>query len=76
MRTGTTIIVLAVAMTFGHHSHAADIYPTVQELEAGLGYSPGALLKNAPVKGRGWNFYYVRTRALGNGEYDVRVRLR
>jgi hypothetical protein len=77
MRTTLTLAVLAAALLLGHHrARAADAYPTVKELEAGLGYAPGALLKQAPVGGRGWGFYYVRTRALGGGVYDVRVRLR
>ena len=76
MKTAVVLAILAAALMFGHRIHAADAYPTVKEIEAGLGYSPGALLKQAPVNGRGWNFYYVGTRAIGNGEYDVRVRLR
>jgi hypothetical protein len=80
MKTTLAILILIAALTFGHHhARAADstvVYPTVKELEAGLGYPPGALLKQAPVRGHGWSFYYVHTRALGNGEYDVRVRLR
>ena len=76
MKPFAAITILAAALLFGHPAHAADAYPTVKQLEVGLGYSPGALLKQAPVNGRGWNFYYVRTRAVGNGEYDVRVKLR
>lgn len=70
------LFLIIVALAFAPSIASAADYPTVKELEGGLGYRPGALLKQAPVNGRGWSFYYVRTRALGNGEYEVKIRLR
>ena len=58
-------------------AQAACASPTVRELESALGYSPGAQIpKDVPACGRGLHIYYIGARALGNGEYDVRVKLR
>jgi len=56
---------------------AGEQYPTVRELESGLGYSSGAQIpKDIPARGRGWHVYYMGARPVGNGDYDVRIRLR
>ena len=71
------LAVFAGALLFGHHTHAADAYPTVKEIEGGLGLSPGVELpRMVPARGRGWHAYFISARALGKGYYDVRVRLR
>ena len=73
----TAIALLVVApLVWQHHAHAAD-YPTVREIESGLALSPGVELpRMVPARGRGWHAFYVHSRALGRGYYDVRVRLR
>ena len=66
---------LGLSFLGGHAS--AGSWPSVRELELGLGLSPGAQLpKLVPAQGRGWAAYYVTAHAVGRGEYDVRVRLR
>ena len=58
------------------HARAAD-YPTVRELESGLGIYPGTQFqKDVPARNRGWHVYYLSARSLGNGLYDVRVKLK
>ena len=58
-------------------SHAfAGAWPSVGELERGLGLSRGAQLpKVVPAQGRGWAAYYIGAQPIGNGYYNVRVRL-
>ena len=71
------LFLIAVAIAAASTAARATDYPTVRELENGLGYSPGAQIpKDVPARNRGWHIFSVHTRALGNGEYDVRVKLR
>ena len=63
---------------------AAEKYPTVKQIEAGLsrrsdirGIVSGSPLPfSIPALGRAWTPFYIRAKAVGHGEYDVRVRLR
>ena len=56
---------------------SATEYPSVKEMERGLGYSPGIQLpRDIPARGKGWHVFYVRAKAVGDGEYDVRIKLR
>ena len=56
---------------------AAERYPSVPELEVGAGYVAGKQIPfDIPARGRGWHVYYVKSKAVGNGVYDVRIRLR
>jgi hypothetical protein len=55
----------------------ADEYPSVREIEQTKHFVPGAQFPVLlPIRGRLWGIYYIRAKATGNGEYDVRVRLR
>lgn len=67
-------LLFVVAVSSG--ANAKD-FPTVRELEGGLGYTPGMQLpKVIPARGKGYLVYYLHSRAVGNGEYEVRIRLR
>lgn len=67
--------IVLLALAFSRSAHAGD-YPTAQELEAICGYSPGMPIKEFRWHGRSVQVSYVRGRRVGNGEYDVRIRLR
>jgi hypothetical protein len=67
-------VILAVMTTTV--AHAAE-YPTVRDIENGLRVSPGVQLpRDIPAREKVWHVFYVGAKAIGNGEYDVRVRLR
>ena len=76
--------VIILALAFSCAAHADERYPTVKQIEAGLasrsdsrGAISGAPLPfMIPALGRGWTVYYVRGHYVGQGEYDVRIRLR
>ncbi len=71
------VVVLLAACAVSAPALAADAYPTVKEVEQGLSLKPGDQLpRQVPTAGRAWNAFYVGARALGNGYYDVRVRLK
>ena len=62
---------------------AAERYPTVKQIEAGLSKRSdiqrdinGVRLPFQVPVGRAWNVFYLRAKAVGNGEYEVRFRLR
>ena len=68
--------IVAITAALGGPALAGG-YPTVRELESGLGYSAGQQLpKDVPARGRGYHVFYMRAQALRNGEYNVRIRLR
>jgi hypothetical protein len=63
-------------MLFAAPAIAGD-YPPIAYLQDRLPAHPGdPLAKLIPWKGRLLQPYYVRAKAVGNGEYDVRIRLR
>ena len=79
---GCAALILS-ALTFC--AHADERYPTVKQIEEGLSHrsdfrgrvAAGAQLPfTIPALGRGWNVYYLHGRQLGNGDYEVRIRLR
>ena len=58
-------------------ANSTGSFPSVRELEASLFARPGAEIPKMVVTQRGaFHAYYVSAKAVGNGEYDVRVRLR
>lgn len=64
------------AACVGERAEAKGSYPTVKDLENGLGAIPGKQIpKQIVTDGRVWNAYYVGAHSLGNGEYIVRIKL-
>lgn len=69
-------VIILLALAYSRPVHAGERYPTVRELEAGIGYAPGAPLKELLINGRRVLIVYVGARTLGRGMYDVRIKLR
>jgi len=79
MRRREVLLRGAAAVVFGGGAlpaAARSRFPTVRDLEGGLGLSPGTPIpKIVPALGRGWQPVYEGARALGGGVYEVRIRL-
>lgn len=70
------IKVLLLALSFTH-TDAASTYPPVAYLASELGFNKTQPLpKGVIYNGRPFFAYIVSARAVGNGEYDVRIVLR
>ena len=68
--------IFGLALLLPIAAHATD-YPTVKEIETGLNMPPGAQWpRDLPARGKGWHIFYLQGHALGNGYYDVRIKLR
>jgi hypothetical protein len=74
---GMFAVIILLALLYSRAPASAGEYPTVRELESGLGYSPGKQIpKDVPARGRGWHLFYQGARSVGGGQYDVRIKLR
>jgi hypothetical protein len=69
-------IAIATAGSRRLSGNGVSLFPSVRELEAGLNAAPGAQLpKQIVSRGRAWNAYYLGARSVGNGVYEIKVRL-
>ena len=71
----TLAVIILLALLFSRAQ--AGTYPSVRELEQGLGFISGSQIpKDVPVRNRGWHVFYEGARSIGGGLYNVRIRLR
>lgn len=71
-----TLLGALLGLPFIGKAFASAKYPSVQELESGLSLTPGGTLPRGVIaEGRGWSAVYVGSRYVGDGEYEVKIRL-
>ena len=77
MRPAIVIIAITVSLAAVLSAVAGDRYPSVPELESGLGVHAGAQFpKQVVARGRAWSAYFIDAHMTGDGIYTVRIKLR
>jgi hypothetical protein len=75
-----SVAIVCLGLFVGRYSQAADIYPSIAQLQAALNATPGTRLPpQVPqiiANGRVWTGYYVGAKDIGHGRYSVIIELR